>query len=86
MHAKLLQCVRLCVTLWLTACQAPLWDSLGKNTGVGCHALLQRVFLTQGSNLRLLGLLHWQGGSLPLAQPGKLRTTILSNNSASGWK
>ena len=25
------------------------WDSLGKNTGVGCHALLQGTFLTQGS-------------------------------------
>ena len=25
-------------------------DSLGKNTGVGCHALLQRIFPTQGSN------------------------------------
>ena len=23
------------------------WDSPGKNTGVGCHALLQRIFLTQ---------------------------------------
>ena len=23
-------------------------DSPGKNTGVGCHALLQRIFLTQG--------------------------------------
>ena len=31
------------------------WDSPGKNTGVGCHALLQGVFLTQGSNP---GLLH----------------------------
>ena len=31
------------------------WDSLGKNTGAGCHALLQGVFFTQGSNL---GLLH----------------------------
>ena len=30
-------------------------DSPGKNTGVGCHALLQGTFLTQGSNL---GLLH----------------------------
>ena len=27
-----------------------LWDSPGKHTGVGCHALLQRIFLTQGSN------------------------------------
>ena len=25
-------------------------DSLGKNTGVDCHALLQRIFPTQGSN------------------------------------
>ena len=29
------------------------WDFLGKNTGVGCHFLLQRVFPTQGSNLGL---------------------------------
>ena len=27
-----------------------LWDSPSKNTGVGCHALLQGIFLTQGSN------------------------------------
>ena len=26
------------------------WDSPGKNTGMGCHALLQWIFLTQGSN------------------------------------
>ena len=33
-------------------------DSPGKSTGVGCHALLQRIFPTQGSNL---GLRHcWQ--------------------------
>ena len=30
-------------------------DSSGKNTGVGCHALLQGIFLTQESNQ---GLLH----------------------------
>ena len=35
-------------------------DSPGKNTGVGCHALLQGIILTQGSNLHLLRLLHWQ--------------------------
>ena len=29
-------------------------DSPDKNTGVGCHALLQGIFPTQGSNLRLL--------------------------------
>ena len=26
------------------------WDLAGKNTGVGCHFLLQRTFLTGGSN------------------------------------
>ena len=26
------------------------WNSPGKNTGVGCHSLLQGNFLTQGSN------------------------------------
>ena len=30
------------------------WDSPGKNTGLGCHSLLQGIFLTQGSNPVLL--------------------------------
>ena len=30
------------------------WDFPGKNTGVGCHSLLQEIFLTQGSNPHLL--------------------------------
>ena len=30
------------------------WDSPSKNTGVGCHALLQGIFLTQGLNQGLL--------------------------------
>ena len=47
------------------------WDSPGKNNGVGCHTLLQGIFLTQRSNLQLLYLLYWQAGSLPLASPGK---------------
>ena len=29
-------------------------DSPGKNTGVGCHALLQGIFPTQGSNIVLM--------------------------------
>ena len=45
--------------------------SPGKNTGMSCHALLQGIFLTQGSNPCLLCLLHWQAGPLPLAPPGK---------------
>ena len=37
------------------------WDFPGKNTGVGCHFLLQGIFLTQGSNS---GVLHWPEDSL----------------------
>ena len=47
--------VRLFATLWTVARLAPLlWDSPGQNTGVGCHFLLQGIFLTQGSNPGLL--------------------------------
>ena len=38
---------------------------------VGCHALLEGIFPTQGSNSHLLCLLHWQTGSLSLMPPGK---------------
>ena len=36
------------------------WDSSGKNAGVDFHALLQGIFQTQGTNLHLLSVLHWQ--------------------------
>ena len=54
-------CVRLFVTPWTTSARpfCP-WDSPGKNTGVGCHFLLQEIFPTQGSNPHLLCLLHRQ--------------------------
>ena len=45
-------------------------DSPGENTGVGRHALLQGIFLAQGSNTHLLCLLDWQAASLPLANLG----------------
>ena len=42
-------------TLWTVAHQAPLsMGFAGKNTGVGCHFLLQGIFLIQGSNPALL--------------------------------
>ena len=43
------------------------WDFPGKNTGVGCHFLLQGIFLTQQLNPCLL---HWQEDSLPLSHVG----------------
>ena len=49
-----------------TAHEAPLSMAFSaKNTGIGCHFLYQGIFLTQGSNLHLLRLLHWQQDSLP---------------------
>ena len=47
--------ILLYVTPGTVACEAPPWDSPGKNTGGGSHSLLQGIFLTQESNP---GLLH----------------------------
>ena len=44
-------------------------DSPSKNTGVGCHALFQGNFLTQGSNP---GLLHCRQILYCLSQQGSL--------------
>ena len=43
------------------------WNSPGKNTGVGCHFLLQGIFLIQGSNP---GLLHCRQTLYHLSHPG----------------
>ena len=43
------------------------WDFPGRNTGVGCHFLLQGIFPSQESNPRLL---HWQADSLLLSHQG----------------
>ena len=48
------------------------WDFSGKSTGMGCHFLLQEIFLTQGSNL---GLLHCRQMLLPSEPPGESDTT-----------
>ena len=57
------------------------WDFPGKNTGVGCYLLLQGIFLTQGSKLCLLSLLHWQEAddSLPMCH---LRSSSLKKMQA----
>ena len=59
-HAKSLQ---LCRTLWDPVDHSPQGSSIhgilqARNTGVGRHALLQGVFLTQWLNLHLRQLLH----------------------------
>ena len=56
---KSLSGVQLFSTAWTIAYQASLSMGFpGKNTGVGCHFLLQRAFLTQELNQHLLCLLH----------------------------
>ena len=73
LHAKSLQS---CPTLYdpMDCYPASLfcpWDSLGRNTGVGCHAFLQGNLSDPRIEPHLLGVnLHWQVGSLPLAPPG----------------
>ena len=70
-----LSCSAVSDSLWLHGRQPARllwpWDSPGKNTGAGCHFLIQGLFPDQGSNPCLLCLLHWQAGSLPLVPPGK---------------
>ena len=52
------------------------WGFPCKNTGVGCHFLLQGIFSTQGWNLHLL---HWQAGSSPLSHQGSPMTFCLDH-------
>ena len=47
-------CPTLCDPV-IVALQSLLGNSPGKNTKMGSHSFVQRIFLTQGSNL---GLLH----------------------------
>ena len=53
-------------------------DSPGKNTEVGCHALLQGIFLTQGLNPHLLRLLRWQVSFSSLVPLGKLHLLLFN--------
>ena len=61
-----------CPTLLWPHCLQPTmllcpWDFPSKNTGAGCHSLLQGIFLTQGANPSLL---HWHADSLWLSHQG----------------
>ena len=66
-----LSTVQLFAALWTVARQAHLSMEFSRqDTGVGCHFLLQGIFLIQASKLCLLYLLHWQADSLPLLHLG----------------
>ena len=69
--------VWLCATLQTAARQAPLSMGFSRQEyWSGCHALLQGIFLTQGSNPHFLCLEHWQACSLLLTPPGKPSKTF----------
>ena len=72
----MLSCVWLSVTLWTVDRQTSRpQDFSGKNTGVGCHFLLQGNFSTQGSNLHLL---HCRQILYPLSYRGS--PSLLGHN------
>ena len=62
--AQSLSHVRFFVTPWAVVLLCP-WNFPDKNTRMGSHFLLQRIFPTQELNPRLLCLLHWQIDSSP---------------------
>ena len=57
-------------------------DSPGKNTGVGCHALIQGIFPTQGSNP---GLLHCRQILYHLSHQGSPNVTSKMQQSSWGY-
>ena len=63
-----LSCARLFVTPWTIACQPPQTMGFSRQENwMGCHFLLQGIFLTQGPKLRLL---YWHADSFPLSHLG----------------
>ena len=65
--------------LQLTRFHCP-WDFSGKDTGVGCHFLLQGIFPTQRLNPCLL---YWQVDSLPVSYQGN--PNIGKNSNKNKW-
>ena len=64
-------------TPWTAARQAPPWDSLDKNTEVGCSSLLQGIFPTRGLNQGLLHCMQILYQLSCLESPGKGDTVFL---------
>ena len=65
------------VTPWTIACQAPLSMQFSRQESWSRLPLpFAGIFLTQGSNLRILHLLYWQVGSFPSESLGKPLYTV----------
>ena len=72
--------------LWSARLLCP-WDSLGKNTGMNCHALLQRIFLTHGSNPGLWHCrqIHYRLSYSEVLSEGSSVATISTWGRERGW-
>ena len=66
-HAHTLSSISLQAHGWQPTRLLCLGNFPGKNTGVGCHLILQGILPTQESHLCLL---HWQADSLPRHHEG----------------
>ena len=76
----------LCACVCSVVLDSVTWDFSGKSTGMGCHFLLQGIVSTQGLNLSLLRLLHWQEvDSLPLSHLGSPISGHLANRITGRW-
>ena len=76
-----LSCVQLFAATWTIACNLHCpWDFPGKNTRMGCHFLLQGIFLIQTQRLNS-SLLHWQDliGRFFTAEPPAKPILVLSS-------
>ena len=74
-------------SLWLPGLQATRflcsWNFPGKSTGMSCHFLFQRIFLTKSSNLRFLHwgqiLYHWATGEAIIHDKSQCSIKNVSN-------
>ena len=77
---SLMLCLTLCDLMDCPPCSSVHGDSPGKNTGRGCHALLQGIFPTQGLNPGLphcrqtLYCLSHQGSPVPKGRGGEMNS------------
>ena len=71
--------VWLFATLWTVAYLVPLFMGFSRQeTGVGSHSILQRIFLTQGSNLSLLRISWVLAGGFFTTRPTWKALKVLS--------
>ena len=69
-----------------TDCSPPSsLDSPVKNTGGGCHSLLQGIFLARRSNLQLFCLLHWQAEATSTTWEVPFQSLTIQKDCLSRW-